>query len=207
MDESSAEIDSGTESERLAVLRRESRDVLDHQIAVVRSIDEKAMWLVRTAVIVTSIVVSGAGIAGQGFLARNWAGVLFATFGIATLLFVSIWGSIVFAVSRIPFGPSRPLAKQLATASVGSEGTHRVLLDGYEEWIQAARREVEDNATAFTTLQVGFVAAVVFLGISGTLVATSAVTDVGQPVLSALGAGVAVGVGLYLRAEKDRVEL
>lgn len=198
-----ADATKGTES--VAVLREESREVLNHQIEVIRGIDEKAMWLVRTAVIVTSVVVSGAGIAGRSFLAQNWAAVVFATAGIAALLFVSIWGSILFAASRVPFGPSRSMTAQLSEAGLRGGETHRVLLRGYQKWIGDARREAEANASAFTSLQLGFVAAVFLLGTSGTVVGAASITDTSQWMLLAAGTVLSCGLVLYISTTNPEV--
>lgn len=111
---------------------------------------------------------------------------------------MSVWGSILFAVSRVPFGPSRSLTKQLSNTTLDGKTRDRVLLRGYEEWIDAARREAEANANAFTSVQIGFVTAVFTLATSGTLVAASAVTDTGQITLTLVGIVLIGGLVLYI---------
>lgn len=188
---------SRSDADGLPVLYEESRAVLDHQIELVRSIDEKAMWLVRTAVIVISVVLSGAGIAGRQFLAQNWAPVVFASLGISALLFVSTWGSVLFAVSRVPFGPGQQFRTRLLGSDIGKHDTYRLLIRNHDELIATARREVGQNASAFTWLQVGFVGGVFLLTTSGLLIAVSTVTGSDQLPLLALGGTLTGGVVLY----------
>lgn len=194
-----------SEGDRLGVLRSESRDVLDHQIELVRSIDEKAMWVVRTAVVATSVVVTGAGIAGEQFLARNWAATAFAMVGIGTLLFVSVLGSVLFAVSRPPFGPSPWLTEQLWQRELDGESTQQVLLHGYSDWIAAATEEADDSARAFTVLQGAFVVAVYALALSGVLLAVSATVGADQSTLAAIGTIGTLGLALSLWTINDGV--
>lgn len=162
------------------------------------------MWLIRTAVVVTSVVVSGGGIAGTEFLAENWAAVVFAMLGVAALLFLCLWGSFLFAASRVPVGPGQPFRGRVLESDLDREATLRLLLHGYESWIEDARCEADGNASAFTTLLLSFVAAVSMLATSGLLIAVTATTDVQQGRLVVVGLGT-TGLVLYALATKTEV--
>lgn len=133
----------GEESELRAdieVLRSacsESRLVLDHQLDVLSEIDDKAMWSVRTAVIVLGLLISAASLAdGESIQSLPPRVFTLATTGTVSLVFTIWFGMVTYHWSFEEFGigageRAEALAGQLDERSWRIE----LLKSGYTAWI------------------------------------------------------------------------
>lgn len=125
----------------IAVLRsacEESRSVLDHQLSVLDDIDEKAIWSVRTAILVLGLLISAASFA-DGSAVRQAElpilGLAFAgTIGLASTIWLGIF-TYHWSFEEFGIGPNERSAAVLQDGSEHRWRTH-LLMTGYTPWIQ-----------------------------------------------------------------------
>lgn len=116
----------------------ESRMVLDHQLDVLSEIDDKAMWSVRTAVIVLGLLISAVSLAdGESIQALPTRVFTLATAGTVSLVFTIWFGMITYHWSFEEFGVgagerTEALMSQLDERSWRIE----LLKSGYTLWIE-----------------------------------------------------------------------
>lgn len=125
----------------LEVLRsacEESRVVLDYQLDVLGEIDEKAIWSVRTAIIVLGLLLSVGSLADGSTIRTLSSPVIgLATAGTISLLFTIWFGLLAYHWSFEAFGIG-PLERQRAlSGSVNEQEWLQMLLrDWYPDWIE-----------------------------------------------------------------------
>lgn len=133
-----AEPESHADIEVLRSTRDESRTVLDHQLDVLAEIDEKAIWSVRTAIIVLGLLISVASLTDGGtsqstsFLVSS-----LAVSGTLALLFTVWFGMFTYHWSFEAFGIG-PRERTVALSGGIDERAwlNALLRDGYPVWIE-----------------------------------------------------------------------
>lgn len=189
---------SSVDPDSLKPIREESRAVLDHYIDTIRGIDNMAMWLVRTSVIVIGLVISAFGLAlseianGQhDILLDNWGAVLFGVVGMVLMIGVAGYGSLIFAGSKVPFGPRSTFREESVISDTSEEEILYNLIRGYDRWIPQAQREARKNARAFTRLQICFNGSIFLIVLGAILLLLSIAIGLDQWIT--LGVGVLAG--------------
>lgn len=136
-----------TDTAALRLTREESRAVLDHRLAELTDLDDKAMWTMRTAVILLGILASAAGIAGQTTVTSR-SPATSASFGLGILgLFLTlIVGVGTYSVSITTPGVGGSHRREVRTASYTEQEWLETLLDAYDEWIAEMERSTDENA-------------------------------------------------------------
>lgn len=133
-----SESQSQPDIEVLRSARAESRAVSDHQLAVLAEIDEKAIWSVRTALIVLGLLISVASLA-EGSTIRSVSTLVsvFAVAGTLALLFTVWFGMFTYHWSFEAFGISPQERKTALSGRVDERAWLRELLtEGYAVWIE-----------------------------------------------------------------------
>lgn len=165
-------IDS-SDVETLRLARAESRAVLDHQIALLDDIDDRALGTVRTAVVILVLLVSAGQIAGPSRLGSlHWTVSVSVAVAGVLLAFSIVVGTAIYAVTRVPFGIG-PLHRTEAVSEAYTEREWLSLLLGeYDRWTTEALELTENNARWLTYVQGSFVfgTCVLFATASVTLV-------------------------------------
>lgn len=131
----------------LRLTRKESRLVLDHQIALLNELDDKALRTARTAVVVLGILVSAVGIAGRGTVldlplvvqVLGGAGGVFLS---ATVLV----GIALYSSTDITFGIGDGHRDELANTAYTEREWLKLLLTEYADWSDTMERLNETNA-------------------------------------------------------------
>lgn len=149
--------------------REESRAVLDHHLALLYDLDDKAMWTVRTSVLLLALLASGAALVGIPS-AAGFSAFVKISFALAILgLFVTIFvGLGAFFVSTTKFGVGAAHRREIRSTSYTEQEWLDVLLLGYDEWIQQMDRITDENARLVFRAQVllSLSLAFLFIGIS-----------------------------------------
>lgn len=133
--------------EALRLTREESRIVLDHQIALQKDLDDKALRTVRLALVLIALVVSVAQLMEpsqvtppeMGTLLSVGAGVL----GLSIAVFVGLG---VYVETDVPFGVGPGHRREVTTQAYSEMGWLVVLLAEYDEWTDDARAANGVNA-------------------------------------------------------------
>lgn len=157
----------------LAVLRSacdESRAVLDDQLRELSDIGDKALWTVRTAMIVLGVVVSAVSLGDATPFdgATVWLE-LPVLVGIGLLLASSVYGlGTYFGSSRVSgIGPD--FRQRARTGQLDEAEWRLALLDGYESWAADMADETDRYGTHLFRAQVLFIAGVCLFVLSATL--------------------------------------
>lgn len=138
----------------LRVTREESRAVLDHQIAMLNDLDDKAMRTVRTAVLLLGILASAAGIAGPERLARlDFLVQIFSIVAGGCLFLSAIVGTGVYVVSDITFGIGPSYRDEVCRSEYSEREWLELLLNDYSRWTRAMREVNASNAHSLTIAQ------------------------------------------------------
>lgn len=159
-------MDGGDRSDlhALQLAREESRAVLDHQVALMNDIDDKAMRTVRTAVVILGILASAGGIAGTATLEAVSALVLLLlAIGVGCLFGATFAGIGTYAASDLEFGIGDVYRQDVRAYRYSQREYLTFLLDGYDEWISTMRTKTRRNATYLFWTQVLLVASFVAL--------------------------------------------
>ena len=158
--------------EALRVTREESRAVLDHQIATLNDLDDKAMRTVRTDVLLLGILASAAGIAGPERLTELDLTVQVISVAASACLFLSaIVGTGIYVVSDLTYGIGPSYRTEVREAGYSECEWLAVLLSDYDAWTRSMR-EINDNNAFFLTVTQSLLAAalVLLLGATSLLV-------------------------------------
>lgn len=146
---------------------RESRAVLDHEIAILNDIDDKAIWTVRTAVVITGLVVSAASIAGNQGVAPPLSVKLSAGFGVGVLLMTMVSGVMTYSISAPEPGISAQYRTAVLNESIPGEQWRRELLEGYNRWIAQMQLVNERNGYYLFVTQSLLLLGVLLLAVAG----------------------------------------
>lgn len=149
----------------------ESRRVLDHQIGFLNQMDDAALRTVRTAVIVIGIVVSAAGLAPD----QPDGGLSVVSFALGGLGVASLLGSIVLGVytfrrSDATLGPSRDFADEVRDERYSRVEWYDLLLDGFDEWQEEMREELDENAEFLLVVQSLHLVGIILLALAVALI-------------------------------------
>lgn len=160
--------DGVSDIEALRLTRREYRAVLDHQIALLNDLDDKAMWTARTAVVMLGILVSGAGLAGRtGIAALPPAARI--SLGIGGMgLVVSIFAGVgAYTVSEPRFGVTDSHYREVTEMVYTEREWLDLLLEEYVDWsgkLQALTTERARQVFLTQTFLIGSLA-ILFIAI------------------------------------------
>lgn len=159
----------GNENERsdvdvLRSGREEARVVLDYQLQLLSEMHTKAMKTVRVTVLVLGVVLSATTFPeARRFI--NW----FTVAGVGCLAGSFLLGLVTYSASDPDFGVGPDYLFDVGTSTYDSRDWLRLLLQGYENWIQAMEELNDGNARMLTYTQL-------FLGIGVALIAAGILT-------------------------------
>jgi hypothetical protein len=124
----------------------ESREVLDHLLAVQDDVDDKAIWSVRTAVLVIGLLLS-AGTLGNlpQFLTLPWYVHGLAGFGVASLVLSVFLGIGAYTITEASPGISHQRRMEAYQRKYAEHEWQRQLLHGYQSWIDEQETWNERN--------------------------------------------------------------
>lgn len=158
--------------EALRLTRKESRAVLDHQIATLNDLDDKAMRTVRTDVVLLGILASAAGVAGPERLDQLDFGVQALSILAGGCLFLSaIVGTGIYVASDLTYGIGGSYRDEISREGYSERDWLKVLLRDYDAWTDSMRETNENNAFHLTVAQGLLVAALLFLSGATSLLA------------------------------------
>lgn len=160
---------TGPDEDTLESAVEEARRTFDKQVAELGDIDEKAMRLVRTDVIILGFVVSAVGIAGpQSFDDIGLIPTVMVWAGVSSLLVSAFVGSALYSITEFSSGVGSEHL-QFAKGATHREWLTQMLAE-YEQWSHEVSAEIESNAEYFDWAQL-----LQFLG-AGLLFLSSTVT-------------------------------
>lgn len=140
--------DGHADIEALRVTREESRAVLDHRLDSLNDLDDKAMWTMRTAVIVLGILASAAGIVGEATVTSLPPAASAALgLGIVGLFCTLIVGAGTYSVSKTTVGVGESHRREVRAEGYTEPEWLTVLLDEYDDWIREMEQSTEVNAS------------------------------------------------------------
>lgn len=126
--------DQETSTEGSDMLVEESRRVLDHQIAKIDALDEKAAWTLRIGVVLLGIVVSAIELLPS---ARTSGLVIIGTVVLALSLAV---GLFTYGVSRVDIGAAPEQFDRILPSNYGRAEVCESLLVAHDRSISFNRR-------------------------------------------------------------------
>jgi hypothetical protein len=147
----------------------ESRAVLDHEIAILDDIDDKAIWTVRTAVILIGLVVSAASVAGSnGVLVPTSVNVA-AGAGVTVLFVTIVSGIFTYSISAPEPGISAQYRTAVLAQDIPEAEWRAELLEGYNRWIAQMQLVNEKNGWYLFLTQALLLFGVFLLALAGGL--------------------------------------
>lgn len=137
---------SESETEVLTNALEESRRTFDKEIETINEIDDKAMRVARTGVIVIGIVVSVIAVLGPEAIVSMPSTV----FGLSIVGVGLIFGSIVYAygtiaVTEFPTGIGSPHREEAKSGAYTEREWLMLMLSEYDSWVDEVEQEVEQN--------------------------------------------------------------
>lgn len=159
---------SKPEIDALRITREESREVLNHHIELLNETDDTALRTLRTAVVIISILVSAAGIAGPDAIdTLHWAALIAFTVGVLLLFVCAVIGIGILTLSSVTFGIRSDHRRLLTTGDWSEREWLTFLLDEYDGWTTDARETNARNADWLVRMLFCLLAAIVALGVGG----------------------------------------
>lgn len=153
--------------EALRVTREESRFVLDHQIALQREIDEKALRTVRLSLVLIALIVSVAQLREPRQLASLEIGTLLSVgVGVLGLSMAVFIGLGVYVETKIPFGVGPGHRREVTTQAYSDSEWLDVLLEEYDRWTAEASVANGSNALWLSRAQASMAIGVGYLFVS-----------------------------------------
>lgn len=138
----------------------ESRCVLDHQIAKLRDIDDKALRTVRIAMIFLGIVLSVAQFRGVRVFVNGW------TLVGGSLLVASIgFGVLTYTASKPDFGPGPSYVDRLLNSDPDTEEWRKTLLEGFGDWMEYTKEINVKNARWLLVTQLCLICGVLMISV------------------------------------------
>jgi len=120
--------------------------VLDHQLSVQDDIDDKAVWSVRTAVIVVGLLLSAGSLGNVAqFVELPWYVHVLSGFGVSSLLLSIGLGIGTYTMTATYPGISHQRRIELLQGAYGDSEWHRRLLEDYQSWIAGQEAWNEQN--------------------------------------------------------------
>lgn len=124
----------------------ESRNVLDHQLTVQADIDDKAVWTVRTSVLVIGLLLSAGSIGNVSlFLSLPWFVHVLAGLGLGALLLSVFLGIGTYTMTQTYPGVSHRRRIEVLRGRYDSDGWRRRLLEDHHFWIAEQEAWNEQN--------------------------------------------------------------
>lgn len=164
---------SSDDSSDVEVLRsacKESRAVLDDQLRELSDISDKALWTVRTAMIVLGVVVSAVSLGNTNAIdgGRGWFKFPLLA-GISFLLSLSVYGlGTYFGASRVS-GIGADFRRRARTGQPTETEWRHDLLRGYDNWTSKMGSETDLYGTHLFRAQALFITGVCLFVCSATL--------------------------------------
>jgi len=168
-----SEDEGAREAGDIEVLRSassESRAVLDEQLRKLADIGDKAIWTVRSSVLVLGLVVSAASL-GDTETLRGLHGAVFvlAVGGVGSLLIACLYGlGTYFGMNRVN-GIGTEHRTLAADDTLDEREWLLILLHGYDDWIADVERTTDRYGTHLFRAQAVFVAGVFLFVLAGAL--------------------------------------
>lgn len=133
--------------EALRVTHEESRVVLDHQIALQKDLDDKALRTVRLALFLIALIVSVAQLMEPGQVASLEIGTLLSVgtgvLGLSISVFIGLG---VYVETDVPFGVGPGHRREVTTQAYPEMRWLELLLSEYDGWTDDARTTNGINA-------------------------------------------------------------
>lgn len=121
--------------------------MLDHQIALLNELDDRALRTARTSVVVLGILVSAFGIAGRDTVGDLPLVVqVFGVLGVILLSMTVLVGIALYSSTDITFGIGDAHREELANTSYTEREWLRLLPDEYADWSETMEILNETNA-------------------------------------------------------------
>lgn len=185
-------------------LLRRYEEMIQTQIQTINGIDDKAAYTARLIGIFGGLVL-----AAVSFAVTTTAFEVSQTTAVALVLvglgIVALLVSLVFAImtylsSKFVYGPSTGLGLFLANYTVDHQEYRNALLRGYSAGIKANREVVNDNSRRFKRSLAAFLAGLLLLSGSGTLLIVPSNLFV-DTVLGLAFGSIALLLGMYILRE------
>lgn len=138
----------------------QARCVLDHQIAKLRDIDEKALRTVRITVLFLGLVFSVTQLEGTSEFVNG-----LTILGGASLVASIGFGVLTYTASEPDFGPGPSYVDDLLNSDPTSDEWKATLLAGYGDWMEDTREVNGENAFWLLCTQASLVVGVLLIGI------------------------------------------
>lgn len=130
------------DAEALESACEESQRVLDHQLSVQEDIDDKAIWTVRTAILVLGLLLSAGSLGNlTAFLNLPWYVHGLTGVGVSLLLFSVVFGIATYTMTQTYPGVSRPQTAKAYRGDYDYEQwqselllNYRLSITGQEAW-------------------------------------------------------------------------
>lgn len=160
--------------EALRVTREESRVVLDHQVALLNEIDDRAVRTVRLAGVTLGIVVSVLGLAGPSLLSGAGTTVLLlVSLGVCSLLVCVLVGIGTYSTSGASFGIDESFRREILAGTYAEREWLRELLAAYNGWSDEMQQVIERDGMYLLVTQLLLLAGIAFLATAIALTATA----------------------------------
>lgn len=153
-----------SELEALRWTRDESRSVLNHQIALLNELDDRALQTSRTAVVVLGILISVGGIAGRESVV-DLPGIVQVLAGVSILLLSAtiLVGIALYSSTDVTFGIGDSHREELASTAYTEREWLTLLFDEYAVWSATMQRANENNAERLLLAQLSLSTALLSL--------------------------------------------
>lgn len=187
--------------EALRVTHEESRVVLDHQIALQKDLDDKALRTVRLALFLIALIVSVAQLMEPGQVASLGIGTLLSVgTGVLGLSIAVFIGLGVYVETDVPFGVGPGHRREGTTQAYPEMRWLELLLAEYDGWTDDAR-----TANGINALWLGRAQASMAIGVGYLFTSVIGLTTPLSAEQAFLGSSIVGGISLllyYVRAVK-----
>lgn len=165
------------ETELLRIVREEAHRTTDEQVSTLADIDNKAVRILRSNLLILSILLTGFSVIASES-SRNLDGLVnpFFTVGVVFLLASTVLAAFTYTVSNKRSGMSGRDIKRLLDNDYSPEQNLRGILESYARWIQYNFRMNTKNALLGTSVLLLLIYAIILLTIG---VYHAFVTEVG----------------------------
>jgi hypothetical protein len=186
--------DGDEEIDVLRMARKEARATLDHQLATLDDMDQKAISILRLDATLAGVLVTALSlVAGTPLNVGAFVNVYVGA-SVASLVLSAVAAALTYTVSAQIVGIDATALDDVPELS--DAAFYRRLVAGYADWIRFNRTVNVRKAPLLTSALLGLIAGIVFLALGG----LAALATVTLPVQIAAGAVLMVAVffsGLY----------
>lgn len=142
-----------------AIVLEESRRVLDHQINLIKTLDERAAWTLRIGVVLLGVLISAARLLGVSNVN------VFGIGGVGSVLLSLLVGIIVYGVSDLDVGPEPGTLDGDRADEYARSDVCDTLLAAHQNSISFNRGTLRVNEWLLTLTQVLLIIGVSLVGI------------------------------------------